>query len=86
MTVSTVELSLAFLITTEPAAPLRMFSLNVITRLAFRATPVALSAGDSVLTVGAVKSPVVKFHAVAPLIPPKLFPAKSWNIPLATST
>ena len=83
--VSTTEPSLDFLRTISPVT-FWISSLNVITRSSSSASPVASSAGTRLSTVGAVKSPVVKFQAVAPLIPAKSFPAKSSNAPAANST
>ena len=83
--VSTSEPSPAFLSSMLPV-PFWTLSLKVIIRFAPSATPVASSAGTRPASVGAVKSPAVKFQAVAPLIPAKSFPAKSSNAPAATST
>ncbi len=44
------------------------------------------SKGAVLITVGAVKSPVVKFHVVESSIPPKSFPDRSSNVPAFTST
>ena len=44
------------------------------------------SNGTVLITVGAVKSPVVKFHVVESLIPPKSFLDRSSNAPLAICT
>ena len=67
-------------------APFATISLNAITRFVSSATPVVLSAGRRPVNVGAVRSTVVKFHGVGPLMPAKSLLAGSWNAPAAIST
>ena len=84
--VSTVESSLDFLITIFLLATAETDSEKVSTRFELAVTPVASSAGDKVLTVGAVVSAIVKLNAVVLDIPAYAFPDASLNAPLSTNT